>query len=83
MLGIFEHPVTMTPQEISKILNSSKTLKILNVYFWGNNVYFWEGNVYFWADNVYSEGFSKILGFLKFLSLLRGGVWGSVGWGGL
>ena len=83
VLDIFETPVTMTPQQkISKTLNSSQSaLKILhvyfwgdNVYFWGNNVYFWENNVYFWGKNVYfwenqdySRGFSKIVGFGEIL----------------
>ena len=60
------------------------TLKIHNVYFWGDSVYFWGDNVYFGRNSVYfggSKGFSKIFGFLGFLFSLLRGFWGSVGRG--
>ena len=61
------------------------SLKILNVYFWGDNIYFW-GNivyfwgytVYFWGTKVYSTGFSTIWGFLEFLFFLLGGGFGTL-----
>ena len=46
-LDIFETPVTVTTQqEISKTISSfHKPLKLLNVYFWGDDVYFWGSKV--------------------------------------
>ena len=67
VLGIFETPVTVTPQkEVSKTLNSSKIkipLKILNVYFW--------------EDDGLLLGKLEDLGFWELLSLFGAG--GSVG----
>ena len=89
-LDILKPDVTVTPQqEISKTFKFFQNpLKILNVYFGGDNVYFWgdnciSDNIYFWGHKVYSGEFSKIFGFWEFLFLLLGGFWDSVGRGAL
>ena len=71
-LDIFETPCDRDPP-IGKTLNSStNALKVLNVYFWGDDVYFWGDNFHFWRNKVYSRGFSKILGFWEFLFVAGG-----------
>ena len=47
------------------------SLKILNVYFGGDNIYFWGNKVYFWGRYIF-----------EILFLLLGGFWDSVGRGG-
>ena len=43
------------------------SLKVLNVYFWGDSIYFWGNKVYFWGN-------TKNLGFLDFFC-----CWGGLG----
>ena len=54
------------------------SLKILNVYFWGDNVYLEGSGVYFGGNKAYSTGFLKILGFWELL-FVAGGVLGHLG----
>ena len=66
-------PVTVTPQQrISKTFQNP--LKILNVYFRGDNVHFRGDNVYFWENRAYSGGCSKNLGFMEFRFFVGGGL---------
>ena len=76
--------LTMTPQqEILKHFTFFKffqnSLKLLNVYFWGDNVYFWGDKVYF-GD---SRGFWGFWNLLFVVVVGGGGGWDSVGLGAL
>ena len=67
--GEFELPGLVSDAPTGNFKNFKffqNSLKILNIYFWGDNVFFW-------GDEVYSRGFSKILGFGEFRFCCWGG----------
>ena len=77
-LDIIETPCDRAPPT-ENFKNSrffQNSLKILNVYFWGDKVYFG-------GNKAYSRGFSKILGFGNCSFFVAGGVLGLCGSGGL